>query len=306
MALLALTLALLAMTVATMTIEEKPLDMALDSFDDRYQGCVPAVKAVLSALNRSEFRKNPLFAQVWPKAVAEWQEKGSPVSPLSSPDEAIAIMAYTMDESIMRRRLYKQFNKEVREAGRSPQEYRDNFHFKTLHFLLTDALATLWDAQGQKCRWVYRGVHDIKFKANVGDIVRFGQFTSSSICKDATQPFGSTTVFKVETCYGADIQEFSYFPNEEEVLIPPYEKFKVTKVIPKPENVEIHLDSIGTYSKYNCGSIPRTPASSEDDHQGHQDSQRNKATKATKATTATMAALAIMASMWSLWPPLAL
>ncbi|XP_032912570.1 erythroblast NAD(P)(+)--arginine ADP-ribosyltransferase-like [Catharus ustulatus] len=266
MALLALTLALLATTVATQVITV-PLDMALNSFDDQYQGCGPDMMAELPALNRSEFRKNPLFAQVWPKAVAEWRKEGSRIDPLSSPAQAIAIMAYTLDVSIKRKRLYEEFNKKVREAGRSPQEYRDNFHFKILHFLLTDALATLSVAQGQKCRCVYRGVHKIKFKANVGDIVRFGQFASSSLCKRATRPFGTTTVFKVETCQGADIQAFSYFPNEEEVLIPPYEKFKVTYVNNTEDDkrkVEIHLDSIGTYSQYKCmwlrgGSDPTAP-----------------------------------------------
>ncbi|KAF4802828.1 erythroblast NAD(P)(+)--arginine ADP-ribosyltransferase-like protein [Turdus rufiventris] len=155
-------------------------------------------------------------------------------------------MAYTM------RDLYKEFNHKVGVAGRSPQEYRDNFHFKTLHFLLTVALATLRAAQEQQCRSVFRGVRTYKFKANVGDSVRFGQFASSTLCENVIKRFGSTTVFKVQTCHGAYIKAFSTHPDEEKVLIPPYEKFNVTKVIPKGEKVEIHLNSIGTYSKYNC------------------------------------------------------
>ncbi|XP_005062433.1 PREDICTED: NAD(P)(+)--arginine ADP-ribosyltransferase 2-like [Ficedula albicollis] len=246
MALLALTLALLPMTVATTAYEVIPLDMALDSFDDQYWGCGPAMKAALPALNRSEFQKNPLFAKVWQKAVAEWQSWESPVSPLSSSSQAIAIMAYTMND------LYQEFNDEVRMAGRSPQAYRDNFHFKTLHFLLTDALATLKVKEEQKCRCVYRGVDKYKFKANVGDIVRFGQFASTSVCEDVAHDFGETTVFVVRTCYGAYIEPFSHFDDEEEVLIPPFEKFKVTEVIEEKKKVEIHLESIGTYSKYNC------------------------------------------------------
>uniref|UniRef100_A0A8C3UJY2 NAD(P)(+)--arginine ADP-ribosyltransferase n=1 Tax=Catharus ustulatus TaxID=91951 RepID=A0A8C3UJY2_CATUS len=111
MTLLALTLALLAMTVATGDIPMKPLDMAPDSFDDQYQGCGPAMEEALPALNRSEFQKNLLYAKVWPMAVAEWQKWGSPVSPLSSPDQAIAIMAYTMED------LYKEFNDKVRVTG---------------------------------------------------------------------------------------------------------------------------------------------------------------------------------------------
>ena len=61
MALLALTLALLAMTVATTADEVRPLDMAPNSFDDQYHGCGPAMKVELPALNHFEFQDNPLF-----------------------------------------------------------------------------------------------------------------------------------------------------------------------------------------------------------------------------------------------------
>ncbi|NWY72520.1 NARE ribosyltransferase, partial [Erithacus rubecula] len=246
MALLALTLALLAMTVATTDIKEMPLDMALDSFDDQYQGCGPAMMEKLPALQDSEFQKNALFAKVWPKAMHLWKLQGYPQHPLPYSAQAIALMAYTMND------LYQQFNNNVSVAGRSPQEYRDKFHFKALHFLLTDALATLRDSQGQKCHCVFRGVKDYKFKANEGDVVRFGRFASSSICKGVAQGFGSATVFVVRTCHGADIKNYSKFPYEEEVLIPPFEKFNVTKVNKGTGNVWIHLNTIGTESKYNC------------------------------------------------------
>ncbi|KAF4805563.1 erythroblast NAD(P)(+)--arginine ADP-ribosyltransferase-like protein [Turdus rufiventris] len=180
-----------------------------------------------------------------------------------------------------------------------------------------------------------------KFKANAGELVQFGQFMSSTLCKNGTKGLGSTTVFKVQTCYGVDIKAFSEDPSKEKVVIPSFEKFNVIKVIEDGEKVEIHLDFIRTYSKYNVeclkvGVSPGPPAALEDScwppqpwqwslgsselqrHQGHQghcghhdhqdqlDSQRNKIIKATKATTATMVTLASMASVKSLWPPLAL
>ncbi|XP_016160947.1 PREDICTED: erythroblast NAD(P)(+)--arginine ADP-ribosyltransferase-like [Ficedula albicollis] len=329
MALLALTLALLPMTVATTAYEVKPLDMAPDSFDDQYRGCGPAMKAALPALNHSEFQKNCFFAKGWEKAVAMWQRVGSPVSPLSSSAQAIAIVSYNMIY------VHEEFNDETSVAGRSPQEYRDNFNYKTLHFLLTDALATLRAAQGQQCRCVTWAAPQYKFKANVGDIVRLGQFVLSWPCRGGTRSFFTPTMFQVQTCHGVGIQAFIDQPRSETLLIPPFEKFRVTNVIDDGEKEEIHLDSIGTYSKYNCewltgGSVSRAPTISEDsswssqpwqwpqgssepqgpeDICGHcynQDSQRNKSTRTTMATTATMAALATMASMWSLRPPLAL
>ncbi|XP_032922250.1 erythroblast NAD(P)(+)--arginine ADP-ribosyltransferase-like [Catharus ustulatus] len=286
------------MVVLAITIKEKSLDTALDSFDDQYQDCDPAMEEALPALGRSEFHKNHLFAQVWAKAFAEWQKAGSPVSPLSSRAQAIAIMTYTMND------LYTQFNDQVRVAGRSPQEYRDNFHFKTLHFLLTKAVATLRAAQGEQCRCVFIGVNKYKFKANRSNIVRFGQYASSSLCENVSKNFGSTTVFKVQTCHGVEIQEFSKFPSEKEVLIPPFEKFKVTYVNDTEDgkrNVEIHLDSIGTYSKYNCewlrgGSIPRTPPGHHNPGSGHRDPLSHETTKDTQVSMVTMATTATMAT----------
>uniref|UniRef100_U3KI40 NAD(P)(+)--arginine ADP-ribosyltransferase n=1 Tax=Ficedula albicollis TaxID=59894 RepID=U3KI40_FICAL len=246
MAHLALTLAVLAMTVATTAYKKKTLDMAPYSFDDQYRGCGSAMKAKLPALKRSEFQKNRLFAKGWQRAVAEWQSRGSRVSPLSSSDQAIAIVAYTMND------LFKEFNNKVRVAGRYRWVYRKWFHFKALHFLLTDALATLRAAQGQKCHRVYRGVDNYLFAAKRGNTVRFGQFASASLCERVARRFGKTTMFKVQTCHGAYIKAFSKFSKEEEVLIPPFEKFNVTNVIKKGKKVEIYLESIGTYSKYNC------------------------------------------------------
>ncbi|XP_037985774.1 NAD(P)(+)--arginine ADP-ribosyltransferase 2-like isoform X2 [Motacilla alba alba] len=255
MAPLAQTLALLAMAVATTAAEAVTLDMAQDSFDDQYRDCGPAMKAALPTLNISEFQQNKKFAEVWVKAAAEWQRRRPPVSPLS-PDQATALMAYTMDD------LYKEFNEAVRAAGCSRQEYRDNFHFKTLHFLLTQAVGRLKNTRGSECHFVYRGVHGVRFKAERGDIVRFGQFTSASQSATAAKQFGTDALFLVETCQGAEIRNFSYYPHEKEVLIPPFETFEVVNVSQEGDKARIQLHSRGTFSKYNCewlqgGSIPR-------------------------------------------------
>ncbi|XP_064559741.1 erythroblast NAD(P)(+)--arginine ADP-ribosyltransferase-like isoform X1 [Zonotrichia leucophrys gambelii] len=262
MAPLAQTLALLAMAMATTAVDVIPLDMALDSFDDQYQDCGTKMMAELSALNHSEFQQNPLFAQAWLNATAVWRGQKCPVPSLSSPAQAIALMAYTMDE------LYREFNAAVRVAGRSRQEYRDNFHFKTLHFLLTQALVTLRQAQNGQCHNVSRGVRMYKFKAKPGDIVRFGQFSSASESEKTAKRFGSATMFQVYTCHGAAIWNFSKYPGEKEVLIPPFETFKVVEVSQEGDSAWIQLWSNGTFSKYNCewlqgdvtgGSIPRAP-----------------------------------------------
>ncbi|NXU97332.1 NARE ribosyltransferase, partial [Cettia cetti] len=245
MAPLAHTLALLAMTVATVAIEVKPLDMALDSFDDQYRGCGPAMTDALPALIRSEFQKNPVLARMWPEAVAEWQKRGSRVSPLSSQDQAIALMGFTMG-------TYGLFNIAVHDAGRSPQEYRDKFHYKSLHFLLTQALATLRAPLKGQCLDVFQKMCSTRFEALQGDTVRFGQFMIMSQSKSNGGGCQVETVFQVRTCHGAGIQTFSEHPEYNWVLIPPFETFEVTEVTRKGDKVQIQLRSTGTHSKYNC------------------------------------------------------
>ncbi|NXK70987.1 NARE ribosyltransferase, partial [Sylvietta virens] len=246
MAPLARALALLAMAVATTANQVLPQDKTLDTFDDQYQGCRPAMIEALPALNRSEFQQNNLFAQVWVKAAAEWQKRGPPVSPLS-PDQATAIMAYTMVD------LYMEFNNATRTAGSSPRQYRDNFHFKTLHFLLTDALATLRDAQAGHCLDVFLQDCEGLSEAKDGDTVRFVQFSVTSLSKPTQQCPGKEMLFQVHTCHGVEIASFSEQPQHwNVVLIPPFETFKVTEVTQQGNKEVIQLSSSGTYSKYNC------------------------------------------------------
>ncbi|XP_062371186.1 GPI-linked NAD(P)(+)--arginine ADP-ribosyltransferase 1-like [Cinclus cinclus] len=260
---LPLTLALLAIAVATTatavplgatsaTPSVVSLDMAPDSFDDQYRGCGRAMTAALPALNRSELRQSGHFAEAWALAASEWRVRLSALSPRSplSPSQTTALLAYTAPVP-----LHRTFNAAVRAAGRSRREYRDEFHFKTLHFLLTDALATLRDARGPRCHRVFRGVSGVRFEARRGRRVRFGHFASASLRNESSWSFGTDTVFQVCTCQGVAIREFSFFPHEDEVLIPPFETFEVTdvtNVTKGGDKVRIELRSTGTFSNYNC------------------------------------------------------
>uniref|UniRef100_A0A8C3PIA2 NAD(P)(+)--arginine ADP-ribosyltransferase n=1 Tax=Calidris pygmaea TaxID=425635 RepID=A0A8C3PIA2_9CHAR len=238
-------------------IRKVVLDMACASFDDQYQRCDHKMEEELGELNRTEFDRNDIYKKIWILAAAEWRNKEGrvPKPPALHTEHAVALMAYTHEC------LYGEFNAAVREAGRSHREYLDNFHFKTLHFLLTQALKILRKAQPQKCYDVYRGIRDIRFTAQSHDIVRFGQFASSSFLKDRAERFGTDTVFSVHTCYGVPIKNFSFFPKEAEVLIPPFERFIVTNITYDGKTTHIELKSTGKSSYHNCewlkGDIPR-------------------------------------------------
>ncbi|NWU43791.1 NRT2 ribosyltransferase, partial [Hylia prasina] len=230
------------------------LDMAPNSFDDQYLHCHFKMARALPALNRTEFVPDSDYAEAWSQAVAVWDERSQPASPLRL-EQAIAILAYTMEQG-----LYPEFNAATRVAGRSRREYLRAFHFKVLHFLLTEAVKDLRSARSHpRCLHVYRGA-TVRFTTRLGRIVRFGQFASASLLRNVSESYGTSTSFEVDTCYGVEIQHFSYYPEEEEVLIPPFETFKVTKITHQENDTYIHLRSHGVHSKYNCawfrGDVP--------------------------------------------------
>ncbi|NXY39160.1 NRT2 ribosyltransferase, partial [Pomatorhinus ruficollis] len=243
MAALAHTLALLTMLMATKAIELKPLII------EQITGCRSAPSKDLPPLKRPEFQQNPLFAQVWAKATDEWQRRGPPESPLS-PEQAIAIMAYMMKD------MYKEFNAALRMAGHSTREHQDNFHFKMLHVLLTEALAVLRDAQKWNCKELLHQVCGVQFKAKRGDTVHFGEFTSMSLNETTGNCSGKETLLQVYTCEGADISSFSDNSQNWGVLIPPFEIFEVTKVTETGDKAVIQLHSAGTDNDGGCDDLP--------------------------------------------------
>ncbi|CAN8176904.1 unnamed protein product [Coccothraustes coccothraustes] len=180
-------LALLTRIVATAAIKEVPLDMAHNSFDDRYLNCGPAMTEALPALNVSEFQENPLFAQAWLKATAEWQKRGSYSSPLTK-DQAIALMVYTMKS------MYKLFNEAVREAGRTCQEYRHKFHFKTSsEFQENQEFSHAW--KKAMAEWQKRGSYTSTLTKD--QAIALMVYTMTYVYRDfneAVQRFGSGNV----------------------------------------------------------------------------------------------------------------
>ncbi|XP_072849463.2 GPI-linked NAD(P)(+)--arginine ADP-ribosyltransferase 1 isoform X3 [Pogona vitticeps] len=233
-----------------LSIKEFPLDMAPNSFDDQYKCCVEMMEAEVEELNRTEFATNRVYAEAWEKAASKWQERKSSVMVPDGlkPEHAIAIMAYTLAEE----NLYRDFNRAVREAGRTRDSYLNDFHFKTFHFLLTRALLLLGTTSAPRCQKVYRGVRNIHFVPKHLEDTRFGQFTSSSLKYEIAQEFGTDTSFAIETCHGVNIENFSFFPEQKEVLIPPFEKFKVANFTKAPEMTFIQLVSAGNFSLHNC------------------------------------------------------
>ncbi|KAI4827639.1 hypothetical protein KUCAC02_031022 [Chaenocephalus aceratus] len=110
-------------------------------------------------------------------------------------------------------------------------EYKTTFRYHALHFFLTDALQTLNARKPveERCLKVYRRSNRSFSQDVLNKVIRLGSFASSSGgWYPKAERFGDKSCFEIITCLGADISKLG--ESEREVLIPPYEAFKVTKI----------------------------------------------------------------------------
>ncbi|XP_007942655.1 ecto-ADP-ribosyltransferase 4 [Orycteropus afer afer] len=224
-------------------------DLAPDSFDDQYQGCS---KQVMEELNQGDYFTKELeshrnYSRAWHKAHLTWLNQAKALPKNMTTAHAVAILVYTLNNNVS-----SDFTKAMASVGRSPQQY-NSFSFKYLHYYLTSATQLLRKEiikkNGTLCYKVYHGAKDVHFKAHLGDIIRFGQFLSTSFLKEEVQKFGNQTVFSLFTCLGAPVEDISL---KKEILIPPYELFEVVNISYHPRGNWLQLQSTGNLSTYNC------------------------------------------------------
>lgn len=231
-----------------------PLDMVQASVDDMYNGCKDDMKSKVAEYLKEETKEDSKFKRAWEEAEKTYDRKWRKKSTKLEKKQVMAIYVY----SFGRDDIYRDFNDAVRTQN---SVYKTNFGYHTLHYYLTIALQGLnaRQLQGNREYTTVRGV-DQSFSTDVlNKEVRFGSFASSTKAgyKIALK-FGSKSCFKIVTRFGADISMYSKYENEAEVLIPPYEVFKVTKIKKKSEDqnlpcdVVYELKSTRTLSNLNC------------------------------------------------------
>ncbi|KAF7645286.1 hypothetical protein LDENG_00207030 [Lucifuga dentata] len=227
------------------------MDMAEASVDDMYNGCRAEMMQMVGKKYKEEIKQ---FENSWNRA-----EKCADRNALTK-DHIQAICVYMSG--------YKMFNKIFNKAvWSSRKQYGTSFPYHSLHFLLTVAVQLLKENQ-ESCHTSYRR-SELKFTADVGQIIRFGYFASSSLNTDL-EYFGEDSCFKIRTCYGAFLKNYSDYQSGEEVLIPPYEQFKITKILQgegaqsepglKDCKVVYVLESAGDHSNLNCKAAGIPPS----------------------------------------------
>lgn len=198
--------------------------MQNDSVDDMYENCVKKMAERVQVEYFPNEIKNNVFATVW-KNAEKCMKKSIAIRPQQ--DSALtdnhlrAICAYTAGGKY---NFYKDFNNAVLTRARV---YKSNFPYHAMHFWLTTAIQIL-RTNNQTCHYTYRRTKD-NLSGNIGQKIRFGTFTSTSFRADMTR-FGAATCFYIKTCFGAYLKDYPTLNStEQEVLVPPYEVFKIVK-----------------------------------------------------------------------------
>ncbi|XP_032371270.1 ecto-ADP-ribosyltransferase 5 [Etheostoma spectabile] len=206
-----------------------PLDMAENSVDDMYDGCKDKMKEMATQYLKKEKKNNNIFKDVWDsseKCVLDKFKKRKTNS--LEKHQLVALYYYTSGKG----NAYLDFNNEVRTQR---PVYKTKFGYHALHFYLTTAIRTLQkerEIKNEKCLTGYRRV-DKYFSQDVQNKeIRFGSFTSASrLGYIKPELYGEKSCFEINTCMGADVSLYSKFGEAEaEVLIPPYEVFKVLDI----------------------------------------------------------------------------
>ncbi|XP_051988721.1 erythroblast NAD(P)(+)--arginine ADP-ribosyltransferase-like [Xyrauchen texanus] len=221
-------------------VEEPIFNMEPNSVDDQYEGCTKNMeKLVDTKFHNKEISGNSAFAAVW----KEGERYAKPPGDDLTRNHSIAIYVYTS------RKVYADFIPAVQNGK---QKYKDmTFRWYSLHFLLTEAIQILKKTQ-KKCQNTFLGF-DTEFSENLlNKEIRFASFESSFLQQIV---FGDKSCFEIDTCEGADLTKYSAIPGENinEVLIPPYEKFKVTAVHKDTWCKTVYvLEHSGRRSDLNC------------------------------------------------------
>ncbi|KAB0337643.1 hypothetical protein FD754_025070 [Muntiacus muntjak] len=239
-------------------ITSQYMDLAPNTFDDAYVGCSEKMEKVAVNLLKEEMARHTRLRGAWETAEKYWEQKspGLSLPPGFKREHGIAIVLYTNSSNT----LYRELNQAVRTGGRSWESYMNQFPFKALHFYLTRALQLLRGSGGCSSKpglVVFRGVPNVLLEPRrLWDAVRLGQFASSTLDEAVAHKVYPNTIFFLRTCFGALIQDFSVFPEEREVLIPPQEIFLVTQFDQSKDQNWVTLSSSDHICSYfNCAYL---------------------------------------------------
>ncbi|KAL6486859.1 hypothetical protein MHYP_G00034850 [Metynnis hypsauchen] len=231
-----------------------PLDMAENSVDDSFEGCETNMyKLVESKYTEQEKSHTPGFSAAWKNALKNCNKGGLNIN------QSAAIYLYTQDKLQNPSCSYEVLNNACREEKAAYKS--GDFKFYTLYFFLTEAVQKLRKISQRIWSVTSYRRTKVTFKnVAVNQKIRFGSFTSSSLnTKD--KHFGEESCFKIKTRYGAKLKNYSAVQHEQEVLIPPYEVFRITAIKKRDQKNNLWCKVVYELKSAECENSSTTTTS---------------------------------------------
>ncbi|XP_056227851.1 erythroblast NAD(P)(+)--arginine ADP-ribosyltransferase [Seriola aureovittata] len=235
--------------------ETKLLDMAENAVDALYSNCHKETKEKLinSGILEKELNQSQGFKKAWNSKPQCAQQMPGGIK-----EERLALLAYVNGDGD----FLKTFNNEVETMGVNVSTYENQFHFKSLHFLLMRSM------KANKCKTGYF-LAEQQYKANVGSKVRLGQFKKVEADFSSFKKFedlDEKLVFNITSCFFVNMNDNNCTKDiVSALLLSPAEVFTVESVNDKDEKAEgikyreIVLQHSKVESHHDC-YISRSPA----------------------------------------------
>lgn len=232
--------------------------LELDSVDDRYVGCRDAVlKKLDSGLLQEELAASPDFQKAW-KA----NKDCNLTVPGGREEHGKALGAFVYGGKAFR----NTFNRAVETMGGNR-----SFPFRSLHFLLTDAILLLQKKEEELCQTVYHlppQQDPVRKGASLqkGATVKLGAFVMAqenfSQLKEDNN-LDKRVLFNITSCFVLNLEEICKQELEVEMLLLPGAEYMVEKVLKDIVDIEgysytgIRLNHSGFSNSHNCYLDPR-------------------------------------------------
>lgn len=241
--------------VVQITEEVIQMGMFPEAADYSFQNCREEMLQMVTksgGLLQTELNNNLDFKTIWKGDAA-----CSKTIPGGTPEHMAALQSYADAGS----KFHENFKKFV-QTSRGSSTYRDEFPFKSLFFLLTDAMQLI---RKNKCQTVYSGTEE-EYSTGIGENVRFESlFPAKLLYTDATEDTSSSdnigTVFKITSCSVIRLEDYGCFSEEIDLLISPTEVFTVMGIRTVSNSndkfKEIALTHSQFHSSSNCSGLVR-------------------------------------------------
>uniref|UniRef100_A0A8C0Y0V8 NAD(P)(+)--arginine ADP-ribosyltransferase n=1 Tax=Cyprinus carpio carpio TaxID=630221 RepID=A0A8C0Y0V8_CYPCA len=236
------------------TVEAIEMGLFPEAADYSFYNCRKEMLQMVTksgGLLQTELNKNTDFKKMWKSNAACGQAILG-----STPEHMAALKSYG-DASTGFRKMFKKL---VQNHGRSSSTFRDEFPFKSLFFLLTDAMQL---TDQKKCRTVYSGTEE-EYITTIGQKVRFVSFLPAKLkftaaTEDAIADENTGTVFNITSCSVISLDEYGCSSEEIDELISPTEVFTVKDITTvrnsNDEYKKITLVHSEFYSTSDCSSL---------------------------------------------------